>query len=92
MRKINSKKGRGKLGVLQPLLGQWVATDETSMGPVKCTRTFEKVLSGKYIQLTALWEYEKGSYYEEIAYYGKCSEADICFWSFTSDGKHSQGS
>ena len=38
------KKGRGKLGVLKPLLGQWQTRAESDLGPVRCTRIFEPVM------------------------------------------------
>lgn len=83
------KKGRGKLGILEPLIGSWVATADSEMGTVKCTRIFTKVLGGNYIQLTVKWEFKKKTY-EEIAILGMDSDK-ISFWSFTSDGKKSQG-
>lgn len=84
------KKGRGKLGIFQPLIGVWLAEAESDMGPVTCRREFRKVLDGKYIQLTADWTYAKGSY-QEIAMIGVNRDKEIYFWSFTSDGKQSQG-
>jgi len=84
------KKGRGKLGVFDPLLGSWRAEADSLMGKVICTRTFTKVLDGAYIQLTADWEYERGSY-KEIALIGVGPDGKLNFWSFTSDKKHSQG-
>jgi hypothetical protein len=99
------KKGRGKLGFLHPLLGCWTATAESPMGPLRCTRTFEEVLGGSYIQLKAKWQFgpsaakpsaeaakiaAKGPY-EEIALLGAGDEGKVCFWSFTSDGKGSHG-
>lgn len=83
-------KGRGRLGTFTPLLGEWQTESESEMGPVKATRKFEKALDGKYIRLTAHWEYEGGSY-DEIAMIGVNREKEICFWSFTSDGKQSEG-
>ncbi len=83
------KKGSGKLGFMQPLLGSWVAETDSPMGPLKCTRTFKQVLGNKYIELNARWEFGKGTY-EEHAVYG-VSDGKVCFWSFTSDGKKSQG-
>jgi hypothetical protein len=101
------KKGRGKLGFLQPLLGCWVAEAETPMGPVRCTRAFEKVLGGYYVRLGARWEFQPsgskieeqgtdspaqgGRVYEEVALIGAGDGGKVCFWSFTSDGKRSQG-
>jgi hypothetical protein len=87
---MNWKKGRGKLGVLRPLIGTWKAETDSPEGPVKCSRTFARVLEGAYVQLTARWEYA-GGVYEELALFGKGSEGQLCFWSFTSDGKRSQG-
>lgn len=83
------KKGRGKLGILQPLIGSWVATGVSEMGKVKCNRTFTKVLGENYIQMNAKWEFGAKSY-EEIAIIGMNGDK-ISFWSFTSDGKKSQG-
>lgn len=50
------KKGRGKLGAFKPLLGAWHSISETPMGPMSVTRTFEPMLDGAYIQLTAVWD------------------------------------
>jgi len=84
------KKGRGKLGIFEPLLGKWRAKAESEMGQVFCTRTFAWVLDGAYIQLTADWEYSNGSY-KEIALIGVRPDGKIGFWSFTSDKKQSTG-
>lgn len=83
------KKGAGKLGILQPLLGSWEAKSDSPMGKLRCTRHFKPVLGGKYIELNAKWEFGKGAY-EETAIYG-VSDGVLTFWSFTSDGKRSQG-
>jgi len=83
------KKGRGKLGALQPLLGYWEAQSESPVGKMKCTRNFELTLDGKYIKLTSRWEMSKGAY-EELALFG-IQDDTITFWSFTSDGKNSKG-
>ena len=89
------KKGRGKLGFLAPLLGTWVAEAESEMGPVRCRRAFEPVLGGKFVRLTALWQFgaspAAGRGYEEFALIGAGDGGGVCFWSFTSDGKRSQG-
>lgn len=86
------KKGRGRLGVFKPLLGVWQAeTVSDEMGPVRCRREFKRVLSGKYIQLTANWEYGDDKTYDELAMIGVNREKEVCFWSFTSDGKQSDG-
>jgi hypothetical protein len=84
------KKGRGKLGIFNPLIGVWRAEAESETGPVTCQREFKKVLSGKYIQLTAHWEFATGSY-DEIAMIGVNADKEVGFWSFTSDGKQSAG-
>lgn len=88
-KKTTWKKGPGKLGTLHPLLGTWVAATNSPMGPLKCTRTFKQVLGNKYIELNACWEFGKGNYTEH-AMYG-VQEGELCFWSFTSDGKRSEG-
>src|SRR5437764_13942473 len=88
------KKGRGKLGPFRPLLGTWVAEAESQMGPVRCTRTFESILGGHYLQLTAQWEFGppgKGKVYEEIALIGAGGGGRVNFWSVTSDEMRSQG-
>ena len=90
MAKMAWKKGRGKLGPLQPLLGSWKTEADSEMGPVVCQRTFSTVLDGAYMQLTADWEYSSGSY-SEIALFGVGPEREVHFWSFTSDKKQSQG-
>lgn len=86
---INWKKGRGKLGIFAPLLGEWTAEADSPMGKVKCTRKFEKVLGENYIQLTAQWHFGDKIYVEQSMYGIKYNE--ISFWSFTSDGKNSTG-
>lgn len=83
------KKGRGKLGILQPLIGKWEAVSDSPMGKVKCTREFRKILGGHYIELLAKWEFGE-KIYEENALFGTDRDT-LCFWSFTSDGKKSQG-
>jgi hypothetical protein len=87
------KKGRGKLGFLQPLLGRWSATAAGDvMGPVRCTRAFTAVLEGAYVRLEARWELNGGAkIYEEEALIGAGDDGKVGFWSFTSDGKRSQG-
>ena len=94
MAKANShwKKGRGKLGVMAPLIGTWHAEAQLpgGYGTARCTRTFANALNGTAILLTARWEFQKGVY-EEHAIYG-FHDGKLSFWSFTSDGKRSQGS
>src|SRR5271169_4494306 len=88
-KKATWKKGPGKLGVLAPLMGEWKTEAKSPMGTIRCTRTFAPALHGKYVQLTARWEFDKGVY-EEVALYG-VRDGALSFWSFTSDGKHSEG-
>ncbi|MEP7075724.1 MAG: hypothetical protein ABI878_07925 [Acidobacteriota bacterium] len=84
------KKGRGKLGFFEPLIGTWTAEAETPLGPVKCTRTFSYFHREKWIVLDAEWDFG-GKFYKEHAIYGVDDAGEISFWSFTSDGKCSQG-
>ena len=88
-KKTNWKKGRGKLGVLQPLIGSWIASVDSPMGKLKCTRTFSSILNDKYIELNAKWEFGKGSYNEKAVY--GIHNHTLTFWSFTSDAKRSEG-
>ncbi|MDQ6829631.1 MAG: hypothetical protein M3081_12245 [Gemmatimonadota bacterium] len=94
------KKGRGKLGFLQPLLGDWEALGESPIGPVRCTRRFDSVLGDSYIQLSARWQFGKKAEesgwagdggYREHAIFGAGPGGTVRFWSFTSDGKRSEG-
>jgi hypothetical protein len=89
LKKLNWKKGRGKLGILEPLLGEWTTEADSPMGRVKCTRKFEKVLGGNYIQLDAHWFFGNQEYLEHTMYGSK--DGGIVFWSFTSDGKNATG-
>jgi hypothetical protein len=84
------KKGRGKLGLLDPLLGTWVASADSPMGPVRCTRTFARTLNESYVVLDAVWEFGEKRY-REHAIYGVGDAGVLAFWSFTSDGKRSTG-
>ena len=88
------KKGRGKLGPLTPLHGRWLAEAESPMGPVRCKRSVEPVLGGRYLQLDARWEFGpagSAKSYEERAIIGVAADGEVRFWSFTSDGKRSEG-
>lgn len=84
------KRGRGRLGPFDPLLGTWVAQADSAMGLVTCTRTFARTLGGKYVELRAAWRFETSSY-DEIALVGVDRDKVVRFWSFTSDGKNSSG-
>ena len=85
------KKGRGKLGIFEPLIGSWIAQADTPMGRVKCSRTFAKFHGGKWFMLDADWEFAGGTHYKEHAVYGVDENGTVSFWSFTSDGKRSRG-
>ncbi len=90
IRNTHWKKGRGKLGIFDPLLGSWEAQADSPLGSVRCTRTFTRVLNGTAVQLHAIWKMPE-SEYEEIAFYSADKDGLVRFWSFTSDGKQSQG-
>ncbi len=85
------KKGRGKLGLLEPLIGSWRAEADSPMGRVGCSRTFTRILQGTAVLLEARWQLPGGKAYEEHAIYSVDDNGVIAFWSFTSDGKKSQG-
>lgn len=88
------KKGRGKLGPLAPLHGEWLAEADSPRGPLRCYRRLRPVLGGRFLQLDVRWEFGGGSAsgaYEERALIGADSGGVVRFWSFTSDGKHSAG-
>lgn len=91
VRKQAWKKARGKLGVLEPLIGSWKARAESPMGPVECRRTFSRVLGKAYVLLQAEWNLGAGKRYTELSVFGPGDGGGIAFWSFTSDGKRSQG-
>ena len=92
MKEPSWKKGRGKLGVFAPLVGQWRSSADTEMGRVTCVRQFEFVLNGKYVQLDADWLIAEKNYrYQERCLFGPRPDKTLAFWSFTSDGKHSEG-
>ena len=82
------KQGRGALGVFKPLLGSWRA--QAASGP-SCTRTFTGLWGSSYVRLDARWVMGPGRAYEEVALFGKGRDGTLAFWSFTSDGKQSQG-
>ena len=88
--RVKWKKGRGKLGALAPLLGEWKASAESSMGKVECVRTFTSILDDTAVQLSARWKVGAKSY-EELAIFRPGEKGVLEFISFTSDGKHSRG-
>lgn len=86
-------KGRGKLGLFKPLLGRFSVKTDTEMGPLTVERHFYPTLDGKYIALDAVWSFTGSSKapYTEHCLFGSDASGKICFWSFTNDGKQSQG-
>lgn len=85
------KKGRGKLGPFAPLFGSWVADADSEMGKVRCHRTFSPLTGGQVLRLEVRWELGAGKTYEEVALVGTGDDGALGVWSFTSDGKRSQG-
>jgi hypothetical protein len=59
------------------------------MGPMRCTRVFER-FGAAWIKLEAAWDFG-GKVYREIAIFGPDADGKVSFWSFTNDGKRSQG-
>lgn len=84
------RRGRGRLGVLAPLLGAWVAEGESEAGPYRCERRFARALHGTYIELRAEWRLP-GRTYDEVALHGHDRDGMLRFWSFTSDGRQATG-
>ena len=89
-RKTQWKRGRGKLGFLAPLIGTWHAMSDSPMGPVSCTRSLAFVLGNNFVRLEARWQFGDGEY-QEHCLIGCDAHGSIRFWSFTSDGKRSEG-
>ena len=87
---INWRRGRGKLGILLPLIGDWVAESDSPRGPIRCERSLKKILGGNFIELTAIWHFGD-TRYQETAIIGPGDAGGLQFWSFTNDGKRSVG-
>jgi hypothetical protein len=89
---VSSKTGRGLLGPLKPLLGDWVSLPEAqeSQMPMRCTRALKPFGKG-WIELTAHWDTGGRGQYREIALFGAMADGFLGFYSFTSDGKRSEG-
>lgn len=92
MTPINWKKGRGKLGLFQPLLGRWQTETEYEDGsPMIVTREFAFTLNKKYLKLDTVWQVP-GKPYIEMALFGVNNETgEINFWSFINNGKQHNG-
>lgn len=88
---MNWKKGRGKLGIFEPLLGEWIAEENSEDRPkLSCKRKFTKTLQGKYVELRAHWKSDNLDY-EDLTLFGVNRDKEVNFWSFQSDGKQAQG-
>lgn len=86
------KKGRGKLGPMAPLIGSWIASADSPMGPLSCSRNFTKFGDG-HVQLEAAWSFGGGAKgpYRELAMFSPDETGTLVFHSFTNDGKSSRG-
>ena len=84
------KKGRGKVGPLDPLIGAWVAKADSPQGPVTVRRVFARAAGTAIVTLTAVWEFGPKRY-EEFAVFAPGDDGALTFTSFTSDGKRSNG-
>jgi hypothetical protein len=86
------KKGRGLLGPLQPLLGDWRTLRSeggTAASNMACSRCFTPF--GKWVRLEARWETGPDKAYCETAFFGAGEDGTLAFFSFTNDGKSSMG-
>ncbi len=84
------KKGRGKLGPLDPLIGAWAAKADSPQGPVTCRRVFSRAAGTAVVTLDVTWDFGK-TRYEEHAVFAPGDDGALAFWSFTSDGKRALG-
>lgn len=86
------KSGRGLLGPMTPLLGTWVSPPaaQEARVPMPCTRVFRTFGAG-WIELEARWEMGARGDYREIAIFGARPDRVLGFYSFTNDGKRSEG-
>jgi len=83
-------RGRGLLGPLDPLIGAWETTADSERGPLRIERVFTRVHGGRWVRLEVRWAFAEGVY-EETAMFGRRADGTLGYWSFTSDGKHSEG-
>ncbi len=84
------KPGRGLLGPLKPLMGDWVAEAEAHGQVMVCTRTFVPFGKG-WVRLEAVWNMGERGDYREVALFGAGDDGGLSFFSFTNDGKRSMG-
>jgi hypothetical protein len=78
------------LGLLRPVIGEWVAESETPSGTVVVTRRFEPLFGSAYVRAEAHWEMPPAPY-DELALFGEDPDGKLRCWSFTSDGRQSVG-
>lgn len=69
----------------------FVCCDEQEGQHVVCDGTFSQALDGKYVRLDAHWLLADGKSYDEICLFNALPDGGLGFWSFTSDGKRSEG-
>jgi hypothetical protein len=90
----NWSKGRGLLGPLKPLMGEWRTAPggegESAAGGMMCSRIFRPFGKG-WVELDARWEMGERGTYREIALFGAMADGGLGFHSFTNDGKRSEG-
>ena len=88
---INWKKGKGKLGVLNPIIGNWICNkgSKDRMKP-QCTRRYQFALGNNYITGDISWNLGDKTYTDHTVI-GLDDAKNISSWSFTSDGKNSTG-
>jgi hypothetical protein len=87
------KKGRGLLGPLQPLLGDWRTQQgegDTAAATMACSRSFAPFGKG-WVRLDARWEMGPDRAYCETAFFGPGEDGALACFSFTNDGKRSVG-
>lgn len=83
------KFGRGLLGPMKPLLGDWRFSGTYNGLPIGVTRLYEPWGKG-WVRLTATWDLPDRTYVE-TAFYGATADGGLGFYSFTNDGKRSEG-
>jgi hypothetical protein len=77
-------------------MGAWVseAADQTAPMPGRCTRRYRPFGKG-WVQLDSQWELGSYGTYRETAFFGPAegenSKTVLGFFSFTNDGKRSEG-
>ena len=81
--------GRGLLGPLKPLMGDWVWSGEHAGQSIQVRRTYEPFGKG-WVRLTAIWTMPEKDYVE-TAFYGPADDGALGFYSFTNDGRRSEG-